>query len=61
MTAIEAQEIAKKIKYNEHDIVIALLEAARDGWSDGYRECDKTLAVYQHRTPILEEQPNEQQ
>ena len=47
------QEIAKKVKYSEYDITIALLEASSDGWSEGFKECKKTLAVYQKREPIV--------
>ncbi len=57
MTAEEAQVIAKRVKYSEYDIAIALLEASRDGWSDGYKDCDKTLAVYQKREPALATTP----
>lgn len=56
MTAKQAEELAEKIFYKKHDIVIALLEVYRDGWSDGYSDCDKTLAIYQKRSAIAPKQ-----
>jgi hypothetical protein len=52
MTAEESLEIAKKVQHSEYDIAIALLEANRDGYKEGFEIVDKTLAVYQKREPV---------
>lgn len=55
MTAERAGEIAKTVICSEYEVTLALLQAYHDGWSNGYKEADKIVAVYQHRQPIGEQ------